>query len=98
MAAVQGVKELKLKVEVLAILQKQQEESYAAAIEAIACFKALQDAIKKAKEASQQSTQVDKELDNKEVDDKEADNKKVDNKLSRLNNNEVLDKDKDGGY
>ena len=32
-------------------------------------------------------------MDNKEVDDKE-----IDDELSRLSNNKVLDKDKDGGY
>ena len=50
MVAVQVVEEAKLKAEVLAILQKQWEESYVVAIEAIACSKALQDTIKKAKE------------------------------------------------
>ena len=98
MAAVQAVEEAKLKAEVLAILQKQWEESYIVAIEAIAYSKALQDAIKKAKETSQQSTQADKELDDEEVDDKEVDDKEIDDELSRLSNDEVLDKDKDGGY
>ena len=41
MAAMQAVEEAKLKAEVLVILQRQWEESYIAAIEAIACSKAL---------------------------------------------------------
>ena len=85
MAAGQAVEEVKLKAEALAILQEQWEESCAAAIEAIARSKALQDAAKKAKEASQQPTQADKEVDDKEVDDEEVDDK-------------VSDKSEDGGY
>ena len=95
MAAVQAVEEVKLKAEVLAILQKQWEDSFAAAIEAIARSKALQDTAKKAKEASQQSTQADEEVDDKEVDNKEVDNNKVDNKLGRSSDNEVSDIDED---
>ena len=41
MAASQVVEEVKLKAEALAILQEQQEESYAAATKAIARSKAL---------------------------------------------------------
>ena len=105
MAAAQAVEEAKSKAEALAILQKQWEDSFAAATEAIACSKALQDAAKKAKEASQQSTQADeevddKEVDNKEVDDEEVDNKEVDddevdNELGRSSNNKVSDVDED---
>ena len=40
----------------------------------------------------------DKEVDNKEVDNKEVDDKEIDDELSRLSNNKVLDKDKDGEY
>jgi len=51
MAAAQVVEEAKFKVEALAILQKQWEGSFVVAIESIARSKALQDAVKKAKEA-----------------------------------------------
>lgn len=51
MAATQVVKEAKFKVKALAILQKQWEHSFTVAIKAMACFKALQDAAKKVKEA-----------------------------------------------
>ena len=95
MAASQAVEEVKLKAEALAILQEQQEESYAAAIEAIARSKALQDAAKKAKEASQQSTQADKEVDDEEMDNEEMDDKEVDDEEV---DNEVLDESEDGGY
>ena len=84
MVAAQAVEETKSKVEALAILQKQQEDSFAVAIEAIAYSKGLQDAAKKAKEASQQATQVDKEVDDE-----------VDDELSRSSNDEVLDIDED---
>ena len=92
MAAAQAVEEAKLKTEALAILQKQQEESFAEAIDAIACSKVLKDTAKKAKEAFQQSTQADEEVDDEEMDDEETDDEDVDNK------DEVLDKDEDGGY
>ena len=95
MAAAQAVEEAKLETEALAILQKQWEDSFAAAIEAIAHSKALQDAAKKVKEASQQSTQADEEVDDKEADNKEVDNNKVDNKLGRSSNNKVSDVDED---
>ena len=85
MAAAQAVEEANSKAEALAILQKQQEDSFAAATEAIARSKALQDAAKKAKEASQQSTQADEEVDDDEVDDK----------LGRSSNNKVSDIDED---
>ena len=52
-AAAQAIEEAKSKAEALAILQKQWEDSFAIASDAIARSKALQDAAKKAKEASQ---------------------------------------------
>ena len=93
MAAAQAVEEAKFKTEASAILWKQQEDSFTVALEAIAHSKALQDTVKKAKEASQKFTQADKEVNNKEVDNKEVD--EIDNKISRLSNNKVLDIDED---
>ena len=90
MAAAQAVEEAKFKAEALAILRKQWEDSFAVALEAIAHSKALQDATKKAKEASQQSTQADEE-----VDDEEADNEEVDDELSGSSNDEALYVDED---
>ena len=92
MAAAQAVEEAKLKTEALAILQKQWEESFVVAIDAIARSKVLKDAVKKAKEASQQSTQADEEVDDEEMDDEETDDEEVDDE------DEVSDKDEDGGY
>ena len=58
MAAAQAVEEAKFKAEALAILRKQWEDSSAVALEAIARSKALQDAAKKAKEASDRKSVV----------------------------------------